>query len=40
MNILVGSLILALLLSMLAAMYVDVLDACREAMLDEMWDEE
>jgi hypothetical protein len=40
MNILIGTLILALLLSMLAAMYVDVTEACHEALVDELWDDE
>jgi hypothetical protein len=40
MNILLGTLILALLLSMLVAMYVDVTDACHEAFLDELWMED
>jgi hypothetical protein len=40
MNLVIGLLILALLLSMLAAMYVDVTDACHEAFLDELWDDE
>jgi hypothetical protein len=39
MNILLGTLILALLFSMIAAMYVDVTDACHEAFLDELWDD-
>jgi hypothetical protein len=37
MNILLGTLILALLLSMIAAMWVDVTEACHEAFLDEIW---
>jgi hypothetical protein len=40
MNILLGTLILALLVSMLVAMYVDVTDACHEAFLDELWSED
>jgi hypothetical protein len=40
MNILLGSLILALLLSMIAAMWVDVTEACHEAIVDELWDDE
>jgi hypothetical protein len=40
MNILIGTLILALLVSMLVAMYVDVTDACHEAFLDELWMED
>jgi flagellar biosynthesis protein FliR len=40
MNLVIGLLILALLLSMLATMYVDVTDACHEAFLDELWDDE
>jgi hypothetical protein len=40
MNILLGTLILALLLSMLAAMWVDVTEACHEAIVDELWSEE
>jgi hypothetical protein len=39
MNILLGTLILALLVSMLAAMWVDVTDACHEAMVDELWED-
>jgi hypothetical protein len=39
-NILLGSLILALLVSMLVAMYADVTDACHEAIVDELWDDE
>jgi hypothetical protein len=38
MNILIGTLILALLLAMIAAMYVDVTDACHEAIVDEFLD--
>jgi hypothetical protein len=40
MNLVVGLLILALLVSMLAAMYADVEEACREAELDALWDDE
>jgi hypothetical protein len=40
MNLAIGTLILALLVSMLAAMYVDVTDACHEAFLDELWGDE
>jgi flagellar biosynthesis protein FliR len=40
MNLIIGLLILALLVSMLAAMWVDVTDACHEAFLDELWDED
>jgi hypothetical protein len=40
MNILLGTIILALLLSMLAAMWVDVTEVCHEAIVDELWDEE
>jgi flagellar biosynthesis protein FliR len=40
MNLIIGLLILALLLSMLAAMYVDVTDACHEAIVDELWEDE
>jgi hypothetical protein len=40
MNLAIGLLILALLLSMLAAMYADVEEACREAILDELWSDE
>jgi hypothetical protein len=40
MNLVYGLLILALLVSMLAAMYADVEEACREAILDELWDED
>jgi hypothetical protein len=38
MNLVIGLLILALLVSMLVAMWVDVTDACHEAFLDELWD--
>jgi hypothetical protein len=40
MNLAIGLLILALLVSMLVAMWVDVTDACHEAFLDEVWDDE
>jgi hypothetical protein len=40
MNLAIGTLILALLLSMLAAMYADVEAACREAELDALWGDE
>jgi hypothetical protein len=40
MNLAIGLLILALLVSMLVAMYADVTDACHEAIVDELWDEE
>jgi hypothetical protein len=40
MNLVIGFLILALLVSMLAAMWVDVTGACHEAMVDELRDDE
>jgi hypothetical protein len=40
MNLVIGTLILALLLSMLAAMWVDVTEACHEAMVDELWEDD
>jgi flagellar biosynthesis protein FliR len=39
MNLVIGLLILALLVSMLAAMYVDVIEACHEALVDELWED-
>jgi hypothetical protein len=39
MNLVIGLLILALLVSMLVAMYADAEAACREAELDALWDE-
>jgi len=38
-NLLIALTILALFISMLVAMYLDVLDACDEALLDELWDD-
>jgi hypothetical protein len=40
MNLVIGTLILALLLSMIAAMWVDVIEACHEAIVDELWEDE
>jgi hypothetical protein len=44
MNVLLGLLILAVLLSMMAAMFIDLDDAYTEAqqdaLLDELWDDE
>jgi hypothetical protein len=39
-NLIEGTLILALLLSMLAAVFIDVCACCREAYLDALWEED
>jgi sensor c-di-GMP phosphodiesterase-like protein len=36
----IGLLILALLASMLLAIWIDIEDVCREAILDELWDDD
>jgi hypothetical protein len=40
MNLVYGFLILALLASMLLAIWVDIEEVCREAILDELWDDD
>lgn len=40
MGVVISVAILAILISSMVAMYVDVCEACHEAVLDELWDDE
>jgi hypothetical protein len=39
-SVIIGLLILALFVSCLVAMFCDVIDACHQAQLDELWEDD